>query len=175
MRRVFISISIVFLFCAGVFVTSLLARQARPDQDVLPALLTEVHGLRVAMEQLGSAGPRVQLAMGRLQLNEQRTTTYIHRLDEIRDRRTALEQQLRTAQQGYTDLATAAQEHGTPIPEIVEELKNRKAALERGNSSLLQLQTEEAQLIQQIGAERDRWMEINQRLEDLDRVLGSAR
>jgi hypothetical protein len=36
------------------------------------ALLREVDGLRVAMEQKASAGPRVQLAIKRLQLQEQR-------------------------------------------------------------------------------------------------------
>jgi hypothetical protein len=36
--------------------------------DVLGALLTEVRGLRQAMEQMASAGPRAQLALGRLQL-----------------------------------------------------------------------------------------------------------
>jgi uncharacterized coiled-coil DUF342 family protein len=172
MRRALMTISVVSLLCAGVFVRSLVARQARPDQDVLSALLTEVHGLRVAMEQIGVAGPRVQLAMGRLQLNEQRITTYVHRLDEVRDRRTGLEQQLRKRQQELTDLAAEVQQHGPPIPEIAEELKNMKADLERGNSTLLQLQTEENQLLQQIATERDHWTEINQRLEDLDRALG---
>ena len=38
----------------------------------MPALLTEVRGLRVAMEQMTSAGARVQLALGRLQLQESR-------------------------------------------------------------------------------------------------------
>ena len=176
MRRVLVSISLVLLFCAGLFVRSLVARQARPDQEVLPALLTEVHSLRLAMEQLGTAGPRIQLAMGRLQLNEQRITTYVRRLDDIRDRRTALEQQLRANQAIYTDLVTTVQQRGTPpIPEIAEELKSRKADLDRGNATLLQLQTEEGQLVQQIAAERDRWTEINQRLDDLDRMLGGAR
>ena len=175
MRRVLVSISLVLLFCAGLFVRSLVARQARPDQEVLPALLTEVHSLRLAMEQLGTAGPRIQLAMGRLQLNEQRITTYVRRLDDIRDRRTALEQQLRANQAIYADLVTTVQQHGTPIPEIAEELKSRKADLDRGNATLLQLQTEEGQLVQQIAAERDRWTEINQRLDDLDRMLSGAR
>ena len=38
------------------------------NQDTLAALLVEVRGLRAAMEQMASAGPRVQLAFGRLQM-----------------------------------------------------------------------------------------------------------
>src|SRR3972149_2796185 len=48
------------------FVVSIAAQGPRPqDSDVLPALLTEVRGLRAAIEQMASAGPRVQLALGR--------------------------------------------------------------------------------------------------------------
>lgn len=52
--------------------------------DVLPALLMEVRGLRAAMEQMASAGPRVQLALGRVQLQEQRVNALLRRLYDIR-------------------------------------------------------------------------------------------
>ncbi len=55
-------------------------------EDVLPALLAEVRGLRAAMEQMASAGPRVQLFASRLQLQEARITNMIRRLDTVRDR-----------------------------------------------------------------------------------------
>ena len=47
-------------------------RQSSPQEDVLPALLTEVRGLRAAMEQMASEAPRVQLALGRVQIQQQR-------------------------------------------------------------------------------------------------------
>ena len=50
----------------------------------MSALLTEVRGLRQALEEMGTAGPRVQLALGRLQLQEQRVNTAIRRLESIR-------------------------------------------------------------------------------------------
>ena len=173
MRRAAISIGVVLVLCIGVFVSSGVARQARSDQDVLPALLSEVHGLRSAMEQLGVTGARVQLAMGRLQLNEQRITTYTHRLDEVRDRRAAVEQDVRQRRDVVMAMATAMQQRTEPlVPEAAEYYKVLKADLDRVTATLVQLQTEEAQLVQQISAERDRWTEINQRLEDLDRALG---
>jgi hypothetical protein len=50
------------------------------------ALLVEVRGLRAAMERLATAGPRVQLAFGRLQLQEQRITSLTTQLETVRDR-----------------------------------------------------------------------------------------
>ena len=54
---------------------------AEPSQDTLAALLVEVRGLRAAMEQMASVGPSIQLAMGRLQLQEQRINTLVRRAD----------------------------------------------------------------------------------------------
>ena len=56
-----------------------------PAGDVLAALLVEVRGLRAAMEQMASAGPRVQLFASRLQLQEGRMNNMARRLDTVRD------------------------------------------------------------------------------------------
>ena len=53
--------------------------------ETLAALLVEVRGLRAAMEHMAAAGPRVQLALGRLQLQEQRVNTLVRRLEEVRN------------------------------------------------------------------------------------------
>src|SRR4030095_2703762 len=84
MRRTVSALALVLVVVSG-FATSTLARQTRQEPDVLGALLLEGRGLRAAIEQMSSASARVQLAMGRLQLNEQRITTYMRRVDEIRD------------------------------------------------------------------------------------------
>ena len=61
------------------------AAQASRNDEVLPALLTEVKGLRAAMEQMASGSTQAQLLVGRLQLQEQRVTSMIRRLDTVRD------------------------------------------------------------------------------------------
>ena len=88
MRR---GMSVFILIAAGLGVGAALqgglsaqASQASQGQDVLPALLVEVRGLRAAMEQMASAGPRVQLALGRLQLQEQRVNNLLRRLETAR-------------------------------------------------------------------------------------------
>ena len=62
------------------------ARPPDAGEQVLNALLIEVRGLRAAMEQMASAGPRVQLFASRLQLQETRINNMIRRLDTVRDR-----------------------------------------------------------------------------------------
>ena len=96
-------------------------RPAGPQADVLPALLVEVRGLRAAMEQMAAAGPRVQLALGRVQLQEQRINNLIRRLDEVRVT-------LAAAQANYDHLRQASHEvdnalrnpgaEGPPVEEL---------------------------------------------------------
>jgi gas vesicle protein len=72
----------------GAMTTVLAAQAARPqsNEETTRALLQEVHALRVAMERLATTGPRVQLAYGRLQIQEQRITNLTTQLDTVRDR-----------------------------------------------------------------------------------------
>src|SRR5438876_510557 len=62
--------------------------------DPLPALLTEVHALRIAMEQSATLAPRVQVTLARLNIEEQRIAQLSVQLDRARQELT--EARLRT-------------------------------------------------------------------------------
>lgn len=172
MRRTLISVSLILVLFAGAFAASIVARQTRQEPDVLNALLVEVRGLRSAIEQMSSASARVQLAMGRLQLNEQRITTYIRRVDEIRDRRLPAELDVQKRQREVDAFVDAIRQSGRPAsPDVEQELKRVKRELAEASAYLLRLQNEETRLVQDIATEQDRWAEINRTLEELDRVL----
>jgi chromosome segregation ATPase len=172
MRRVLVSATLVLLLAAGVLATSAVARQTRQDLDVLSALLTEVRGLRAAIEQMSSASARIQLTMGRLQMSEQRITTYMRRVDEIRDRRLPAELDVQKRQREVAAFEDAIRQSvRPPLPHHLDELKRIKAELAEASGYLQRLQSEEAQLARDIAAEQDRWAEINRTLEELDRVL----
>src|SRR3982750_1059702 len=89
------------------------ARQAGPpaNEAVLPALLTEVRGLRAAMEQMASAGPRVQLFASRLQMQETRVNNLSKRLSDVRDTLAASQQGLVSMQGQQQQIEAALTEH----------------------------------------------------------------
>ncbi len=159
------------------FLAASLAAQGTREPDVLSALLTEVRGLRQAMEQMASAGPRVQLALGRLQLQEQRLSTMLRRLENVRDSTAGAE---RAVQQVQADLARqeenlkASEARGDErdIGALTYEVRQIRRRLALAQQDLQRWQGEEAQLQQQIGTEQGRWSEINRTLEELERALG---
>ena len=142
--------------------------------DVLSALLTEVRGLRTAMEQMAAAGPRVQLALGRLQLQEQRVNTLVRRLEAVRA-------EVISAQREYDDAGARVRSLQRVIRESVDpaERKQAESVIEehqrehqRTATNLQRLQSEETALNADISAEQTRWNDINRRLEELERALG---
>jgi chromosome segregation ATPase len=149
-------------------------QSAAANPDVMVALLTEVRGLRAAMEQMASAGPRVQLAMGRLQLQEQRLNTMLRRLDDLHERIAGAEGADAQHRADLARLEDAAQ-HASDPPErlaVAERVRELKTIVTRGAAEIQRLQSEETVLSGNVAAEQARWVDINQRLEELDRSLG---
>src|SRR4051812_30981287 len=147
------------------------AAQASRNDDVLPALLVEVKGLRAAMEQMAGSSTQAQLLVGRLQLQEGRIASMIRRLDTVRDN-------LAAARTQYNQIAGAMQmferddERAGGSPKDKDDnlgaLKSQVAA-SKGNVD--RLAAEEQQLSGDIAGEQQRWIAINQRLDELERAL----
>jgi chromosome segregation ATPase len=143
------------------------------NQDTLSALLTEVRGLRAAIEQMASSGPRVQLSVGRLQLQEQRVNTLLRRVDSVRDaiavaQKEAAHIQERLARfQEVLDGGTRPDDRAGLEGQIGSD-KRRLASL---MSEVQRLQAEEMGVMSQVSTEQARWTDINQRLEDLEAAL----
>jgi chromosome segregation ATPase len=171
--RAFASLTIVIALLATVLVLATPARPVQESQSVLPALLTEVRGLRAAMEQMASAGPRVQLALGRLQLQEQRINTLIMKLDSTRERLVNTQRELAQHQQQRGQLEIALKE----APDLEERqqaehmLGMLKGQLTTMSTEVQRLQSEESTLAGDIASEQARWNDFNQKLEELERAL----
>ena len=146
------------------------ALQPARGDDVLPALLVEVKGLRAAMEQVAAAGPRIQLSVGRLQLQEGRIAGMIRRLDTVRDNlahaRGVLDQM-----RGAQKMMEGPQEPGAPKEDSGPILAGFKQQVAAAQANVDRLVAEEIQLTQDLTAEQARWMDINQRLDELERSL----
>ena len=144
--------------------------------DIMPALLEEVRGLRASLEQMSSAGARVHLALGRLQLQEGRLNASLKRQDEARQRLAeALKNQAVTQQQlAGLDREFKAQTRQAdgPTPEQMEDIRNHhRQHLAMLNADVQRLTAEEATIATDVANEQARWIEFNQRLEDLERAL----
>jgi chromosome segregation ATPase len=153
------------------------AQSQTSSQDVLGGLLTEVRGLRVAIETMASAGPRVQLALGRLQLQDQRVTEISRRLTDTRQalaasqqQHDAFQQQLKAINEGLvTGIGAEAEARRQ---EIEQATRMMKAEWPRIEAEIQRLQTEEATLVQELSVEQSRLSELNQRLDEVERSLG---
>lgn len=152
---------------------SIAAQGTGASTDVLGALLVELRGLRVAMEQMASAGPRIQLALGRLQLQEQRVNNVLRRHTEVRE-------QLASTEHAAAEVARRVEELQMALQNISDEnerkgLQNMMAETKRQHGTLSvdlhRLRTEELEAAQLLAAEQARWTEINQRVEELERTL----
>ena len=150
------------------------AQQAQASPDVLTALLVEVRGLRAAMEQMAAAGPRVQLVLGRLQLQEQRIGNQVRRLDTVKAAVVPAQKQLDALGQRIKQIQQTIDDHpnsqGRRDAEF--ELAQLKAEHGRQRADVERLLNEESLLSQDIAAEQARWTDFNQRLEELERALG---
>ena len=145
--------------------------QQASGPDVLPALLQEVHGLRTAMEQMATSNAHAQLLVGRLQLQENRMTSMIHRLDTVRDEKAK-------AQREYDEMRRTLQmfEEGHEPPDARQQDRDQfiaglRAHVNGEKADLDRLSSEETQLTSDLTAEQARWVDINQRLDELERSL----
>ena len=176
MTRSFATILLVLgATAAAAGVTAGQAATSAPGQaDVLGALLTEVRGLRAAMEQMASAGPRVQLALGRLQLQEQRVNTLVRRLETVRGEIDGAQRDYDTAAARVRSLQRAIRESADPAERKQAEsvIDEHQREYQRLAAELQRLQGEDSALNAEISVEQSRWNEINRRLEELERTLG---
>jgi hypothetical protein len=165
---------VVAVFAGGASLFGWAQHSAAPD--VLGTLLIEVRGLRAALEQMATAGPRVQLALGRVQLQEQRIANQVRRLDAVRANLVPAQKGLEPLEREAKELEDSFRRSGPSDSEArrlaEDNLKEFKAEVARRRAEVQRLLTEEAFLTQDISAEQNRWADFNQRLEDLERALG---
>jgi hypothetical protein len=176
MRRRTAAILACAALVGGLASVRLRSQERSGGQDIMPALLAEVRGLRAAMEQMATAGARVQLALGRVQLQEQRLNTAIRRLEDVRGRLTQAQRTAADHQDQFGMLETAIREGKADVPEERQQLDlmltTHKRQAARHAAELQQLLSEEAALANDVVSEQTRWTEFNQRLEELERALG---
>lgn len=166
----------MLLLVACLFVPSAAFAQARTD-DPIRELLSEVRLLRQALERAATTGTRIQLLVARLQLQEQRISDLSRRLDGVRSELRDIERGLAPMGQQLESFEEAVAQ-GTDADErraAEQQVAVMKAQLAGMDRRRQELTSDEALLSQQLSAEQNRWVDFNERLEQLEQSLARER
>jgi predicted nucleic acid-binding Zn-ribbon protein len=148
--------------------------QAGPAQDPLSALLAEVHGLRLAIEQSSTVAPRVQLTLARLNIEEQRVAQLSGQLDQVRRELSVASLELQKVTDELPDLekAVLTATDDRMRQEFERAQVEMKRQLARRSRLVQELRARENEAAQTLNTEQGRWMDVNARLDELERLLG---
>ncbi len=156
---------------------AVLGQQPAAQPDSTAALVQELRALRVVVEQMLAANVRVQLLMGRLQLQETRILSLARQSTDIEGRLAGL--RLEKDGLAMQQKVFAFMPDKTEDPKEREEAKRQTEALTERlkeiDARYLALQNEQATIQQTIATEQNRWGDFNQRLEELERLLAAVR
>jgi predicted nucleic acid-binding Zn-ribbon protein len=165
-----ILVTLVAIVCGGIGGRTLSASQQTTSGDVLAALLTEVKGLRAALEQMSSASGRIQLSVARLQIEEQRINEAGKRLLDVHQRLGDARLELQENESRIADLEKGLA--GNPQEDVRTMMNQELTQLGRAaapkRASVAELSSQEAQLTQDIATEQAHWIELSRRLDELD-------
>jgi len=144
------------------------------EPETTQALLSEVHQLRLAIESMTGASQRVQIALYSLQMQDATVARAIQRLDGVRSRCSALENDRAHLAADIKSMENSAASGGESDPiarAVTEVLPGRKRALEEKSAELQSCQTTEAELSGQLRNEQAKLNELQDRITRLDAAL----
>jgi chromosome segregation ATPase len=153
------------------------ATSAPSQADILPALVAEVRQLRVALERAAAMNATLQLAGQRANIQEERLWRVSREVETLRT-------ELRRATEEVGGDATRLKHleealAGSMDPEmrkaIEQELPELKRRADRNKQREGELRQREIVLLQALQSEEARWGELNQRLDDLERLLSDRK
>jgi chromosome segregation ATPase len=161
----------------AVLLTSCFAAAQPPataSQDAtIQALLKEVHALRVALEQSNQIGPRIQIALARIQMREERVRNATRQLQDAHER--LVDTQTKRAEIADRIKQIEAQQQQTVDPnarkQMDGELTEMKAVNERMNVTEQQYRAKEAEANSLLLTEQGRWNEADDMLKSIERAL----
>jgi seryl-tRNA synthetase len=176
-RRSTVLIGLVSVVVGAVVSVAIAAQTPAAPTDPIPALLAEVRALRLAMEQAATVGPRIQVTLARLGIQEQRTSQLSAQLDGIR-------QQTAAAALESQKLTAAIENIDRSLPTAPDDSARRGLEYERAQLKQRltthavfeeQLRARENDALQVLSTEQARWIELNARLDELERLLAPIR
>ena len=164
------------LFWFGVAAHSQAQTQS-PDSAVTQALLSEVHQLRIALERASIIGPRIQLAVERMKLQQETVVRMTRQLEEAqrnlakaqadRDENLARGKNLESELNRTTDPAERKR--------LEDASKQFQWQVEQGQKFEQTFRAQEAELNSRLKSEHVTLDSLNDRLNQIERALDSAK
>ena len=163
-------------FAAVVGLITIAASQAATTQPPPPpggdALLAEVRALRSDVNQAAGASIRTQLLVARLQLQEQRINTVARQLSDVQAQISAtglgtMATRMRQLENMLRNGALPQDERTSAEQEMAELRVSMEDAQRRSDA----LASQEATLTNAFSAEQSRWLELSQRLDQIERDI----
>ena len=165
--------ALVVLVICGATLSVTAAPQSAPVADPMAALLVEVHALRVAMERSGTVTPRVQLTLARLNIEEQRVAQLAAQLEQVRRELAAASRE--TAKLSETVPEVEKTIEAAPDERTRQGLEYEQREVKRRLKDQVRVEQElrarESEAAQVLATEQGRWIELNSRLDELERLL----
>ena len=125
----------------------------------MTALLSEVHALRLAMEQAATVAPRVQLTVARLNIEEQRIAQLSTQLDQARRQLTEAAARSKTLSDNLADTERIALSRTDETQRNMLEIDLREIKRAMAAQAVIeqQLRARENDAAQLLSAEQSRW------------------
>jgi chromosome segregation ATPase len=143
----------------------------------IDALLAEVRGLRAEVHQAAGASIRTQLLVARLSLQEQRINGVAKQLSDVQTQRAAIEGPTAQFDQRFQKLEEILRSPSTPPEQhrqFEQELESMKLARTDIRQRLQRLVNQESAFASQLATEQSRWVEFNDRLDQIEREIAAA-
>jgi hypothetical protein len=164
------------LVLIGVLMTIVAAARASGQSGAPPIdpTLAELRAMRADINERLEANIRVQLLLGRLTLQEQRTNTVVRQLSEISEK-------LRTNEQTKIQIEAGSKMFGfDPNKPVANDDDNflmatLKAQTEQLAKTEAELKQQHAELTTALAQEQARWAAFNTQLGELERLLGKRK
>jgi len=149
------------------------AQAPSPEPQTLQTLLAEVRQLRLAIERSNQIGPRIQIAVERLKLQQEQVARIAGQLDDLRRGLDKSRSEQGKAQQRIQALDSQATQATDAVQRknMEEVSKELKLEVEQAEKSLQQMQVREGELASQLQTEQGKLAELNDRMDQVKRAL----
>lgn len=157
--------------------TAVPGRTQTTGPSTMEALLGEVRGLRAEVHQAAGASIRTQLLVARLSLQEQRINGVAKQLSDVQTQRAAIEGPTAQFDQRFQKLEELLRSPSTPPEQhrqFEQEFESMKLARTDMRQRLQRLVNQESAFTSQLATEQSRWVEFNDRLDQIEREIAAA-